>query len=153
MNALSLTVVILICLSKKREVFEMVKSKKQLSLIVTLVLTLGIMFGCSAAKTNQDKGKAEEDGDEIVELTFAWWGSQIRHDRTQQEIDLFEEQNPNIKIRGEFSGCMDIGKKSGYSRSWTKFVRPCPNELCIFSRIGMIADLWLIFHSMKIVEY
>ena len=50
----------------------MVKSKKQLSLLVTLVLTLSMMFGC-ATKTNQDKGKAKE-GDEIVELTFAWWG-------------------------------------------------------------------------------
>jgi ABC-type glycerol-3-phosphate transport system substrate-binding protein len=32
-----------------------------------------------------------------VELRFAWWGSQDRHDRTIKAIQLFEQKNPGYK--------------------------------------------------------
>lgn len=38
---------------------------------------------------------------EAVELTFAWWGSQTRHDRTQQVVELFMEKYPNVTINIE----------------------------------------------------
>lgn len=52
---------------------------------------------------------ASADGD--VELRFAWWGSDTRHEQTQKIIDAFEEQNPGITITGEY------GDFSGY---WDK---------------------------------
>ncbi|MEX5307425.1 ABC transporter substrate-binding protein [Kocuria sp. CPCC 205258] len=52
---------------------------------------------------------ASADGD--VELRFAWWGSDTRHEQTQEIIDAFEEQNPGITITGEY------GDFSGY---WDK---------------------------------
>ena len=41
---------------------------------------------------------------EPVELRFSWWGGNIRHSRTLEAIKVFEEHNPNIKIRAEYSG-------------------------------------------------
>jgi len=79
--------------------------RKKLLMIVTILICLGTLIGCSNKPSNVDtNNKSGSNKEEVVELTFAWWGSQIRHDRTQQVIDLFEQQNPNIKIKSEFSG-------------------------------------------------
>lgn len=40
-------------------------------------------------------------------LTITWWGSQNRHDRTIEVIELFEELNPGITVEYEFSGWGD----------------------------------------------
>ncbi len=37
-----------------------------------------------------------------VTLRFTWWGSDARHKRTQQVIDLFTKAHPNITVKGEF---------------------------------------------------
>src|SRR5438309_7774687 len=39
-----------------------------------------------------------------VEMRFAWWGSQDRHNRTIKAIELFEQQHPNITFTYEFDG-------------------------------------------------
>ena len=41
---------------------------------------------------------------EPVEIRFSWWGGNIRHSRTLEAIRVFEEKNPNIKIRAEYTG-------------------------------------------------
>jgi pectin-derived oligosaccharide transport system substrate-binding protein len=46
-----------------------------------------------------------------VELRFAWWGSQDRHDRTIKAIQLFQQQHPNITITYEFAGFQDYFTK------------------------------------------
>jgi multiple sugar transport system substrate-binding protein len=46
-----------------------------------------------------------------VELRFAWWGSQDRHNRTIKAIQLFEQLHPNITITYEFAGFGDYFTK------------------------------------------
>ena len=46
-----------------------------------------------------------------VTLRFNWWGSDTRHKLTQQVIDAFQKDHPNIKIKGEY------GEWAGY---WDK---------------------------------
>lgn len=46
-----------------------------------------------------------------VTLRMTWWGSDSRHKMTQQLIDAFEAENPNIRVEGEY------GDWSGY---WDK---------------------------------
>lgn len=41
-------------------------------------------------------GDGGDDGD--VTLTFSWWGGDVRHQYTQEMIDLFEEENPGITV-------------------------------------------------------
>jgi multiple sugar transport system substrate-binding protein len=44
-------------------------------------------------------GQSEEGAaDEQITLKVIWWGGQTRHDKTLQVIEMFEEQNPDIKI-------------------------------------------------------
>src|SRR5690242_19552295 len=46
-----------------------------------------------------------------VELRFAWWGSQDRHNRTIKAIVLFQQMHPNISITYEFAGFTDYFTK------------------------------------------
>ena len=48
---------------------------------------------------------------EPVQLRFAWWGSQDRHNRTIKAIELFQQRHPNITITYEFAGFQDYFTK------------------------------------------
>lgn len=62
--------------------------------IVALALVAAMLLGLAAC------GKTSKD-DKIV-ITMAWWGSQTRHDRTVQAIELYESMNENVDIQFEF---------------------------------------------------
>ncbi|MFD1365537.1 ABC transporter substrate-binding protein [Actinoplanes sichuanensis] len=58
-----------------------------------------LLAGCGGG------GGGKADGDltaDKIELRFTWWGSDARHQRTQQVIDLWQKTHPNITIKGEF---------------------------------------------------
>lgn len=59
-------------------------------------LVLGIV-GCSS-----DSGDADDDGP--VEIRFTWWGGDARHEVTNEALDAFEEQYPDITVVRDFSG-------------------------------------------------
>ncbi|TDC82655.1 extracellular solute-binding protein [Micromonospora sp. KC606] len=52
--------------------------------------------GGSGGDANQELSK------DPVTLRFTWWGSDARHQRTQQVIELFQKAHPNITVKGEF---------------------------------------------------
>ena len=45
---------------------------------------------------------AEAESEEPITLRMAWWGSQTRHDRTVEVIEMYEAANPNVNIEYEF---------------------------------------------------
>src|SRR5690349_19390257 len=55
------------------------------------------LAGCSGSG-----GGSTELSNEPVTLRFTWWGSDARHQRTQQVITLFQKKYPNITVKGEF---------------------------------------------------
>jgi multiple sugar transport system substrate-binding protein len=57
--------------------------------------------------TQEEPAEEEAGAPEPVELHLAWWGSQTRHDRTIQVIEMFMEENPHITITYEFSSFGD----------------------------------------------
>jgi multiple sugar transport system substrate-binding protein len=48
-------------------------------------------------------GDGDESADGTVELSFTWWGSDSRHEYTQQIIELFEAQHENITVEPIFT--------------------------------------------------
>lgn len=50
-----------------------------------------------------DRTASTELSDDPVTIRIAWWGGDGRHQRTQQVIDLFEQEHPNITVVPEFS--------------------------------------------------
>ncbi|MDQ7909896.1 sugar ABC transporter substrate-binding protein [Phytohabitans sp. ZYX-F-186] len=66
------------------------------AIFLATALTLGL------AACGGDSGGGQELSDGPVTLRFTWWGSDARHQRTQQVIDLFQKEHPNITVKGEF---------------------------------------------------
>jgi multiple sugar transport system substrate-binding protein len=62
--------------------------------------------GASAEDTDdgEDADSGEDSSDaEPVEIRFAWWGSDSRHEQTQQIIDAFEAEYPHITVVPDFT--------------------------------------------------
>jgi multiple sugar transport system substrate-binding protein len=60
-----------------------------------------------AATTAPAKPAAQQP----VQLRFAWWGSQDRHNRTIKVIEMFQQKYPHISISYEFAGFQDYWTK------------------------------------------
>ena len=69
-------------------------------LVMLIIVTLPILMEVATVS-------AEEQ----IELRIAWWGSQNRHERTIQVIEMFMKEHPNITITYE---------PSGWNDHWTK---------------------------------
>ncbi|WP_425470914.1 ABC transporter substrate-binding protein [Streptomyces armeniacus] len=54
-----------------------------------------LLSGCSGDASGSSGGK--------VTLTFAWWGNDDRHKRTNEAVDLFEKRHPNVTVRTSFA--------------------------------------------------
>jgi multiple sugar transport system substrate-binding protein len=65
----------------------------------------------AAQPTAAAAAPAQKPAQGAVELRFAWWGSQDRHDRTIKAIQLFQQKNPNITMSYEFAGFQDYFTK------------------------------------------
>lgn len=87
--------------------------KKLLAAFLAATMVLG-MTACGGDTTAQGDANSADgssqvessaDGEEEVEqikLRMAWWGSQTRHDRTVQVIEMYEKENPHVDIEYEF---------------------------------------------------
>lgn len=84
--------------------------KKLLAMLLAMTMVVSLVAcGTEPKETKPEETKgtveAEDDKtepaaptDEDVMLRFVWWGNQVRTDRTNAALDLYEEQNPNVKI-------------------------------------------------------
>lgn len=88
-------------------------TKKRLCLFL-LVLSLAVLpfAGCSNSASSQPAGSAaasaasaDNSGGAAAPTTLrvAWWGNQVRNDRTVEVLNLYSEQNPNIRFETEFT--------------------------------------------------
>ncbi len=84
------------------------RKAKWLAGLLTMALVLSACGSKSSEGDGQPAGSAQPSGSESpgqnVELRFAWWGSEERHEKTLKVIELFEQKNPGVKITPEYSG-------------------------------------------------
>jgi multiple sugar transport system substrate-binding protein len=66
---------------------------------VALSVTVAIVL---AACGGDGGGGSEGLSEDPVTLRFTWWGSDLRHQRTQEVIKQFQSEHPNITVKGEF---------------------------------------------------
>lgn len=92
--------------------------KKRLYAVLTLLLVVMLVVSaCSggsgnaneaanSVSSNQTENRANS-GDQALEpvkLSIAWWGSQTRHDYTQELLDLYTKENPHVTFEATPSG-------------------------------------------------
>ncbi|TCC12412.1 sugar ABC transporter substrate-binding protein [Kribbella soli] len=68
------------------------------------------LLAASACGGDSGGASSSADGGKVT-LRFTWWGSDTRTKLTQQVIDAYQKDHPNVTIKGEF------GEWSGY---WDK---------------------------------
>src|SRR5437773_1531323 len=87
-----------------------------LSVLTTALLVLSACGAPTSPPADKSSGAAAPAapaaapapaGKEPVQLRFAWWGSQDRHNRTIKAIELFQQKYPWITISYEFAGFQD----------------------------------------------
>src|SRR5690625_5399010 len=110
----------IIVISKRLQKGGLIVKKSVFFLFMLCVILM--LVACSESENEEDhnntqnkdqeSGENEKQEDEAndvqITLRMTWWGSQSRHDQTKEIIELFEEQNRDIKIKTEFIG------KDGY---------------------------------------
>ena len=67
---------------------------KKKTVLLSLVLIFIMIFSASVSAQEEDE----------ITLRVSWWGSQSRHNKTLEVIEMFEEQNPNINIEPQYTG-------------------------------------------------
>jgi multiple sugar transport system substrate-binding protein len=71
--------------------------KKFLCAVTAALIAVSALSGCAGGK-NSSSSAVSEDANAKAELTFVWWGNQVRNDRTQKVIQLYMQKNPNVTI-------------------------------------------------------
>ena len=82
-------------------------------------MTAASLAGCSGGASSDAKpegnAKTEAAGTEAESgeknLTVAWWGNQVRNERTQAALDKYAELNPGVALDGQFSEWGDYWNK------------------------------------------
>jgi len=79
----------------------MIRNKKYFLLILVAIISI-FMTACGANDNatgnleESDSSEAAENG--ITEIRFAWWGDTGRHEVYNAIADLFEKENPDVKV-------------------------------------------------------
>ncbi|QUX25631.1 MULTISPECIES: ABC transporter substrate-binding protein [Nocardiopsis] len=71
------------------------RARRPLALAATMTALALAATACGGG------GSESEDG--VVELRYSWWGADDRHSTLQQVIDIFEAQNPDIRIVADYT--------------------------------------------------
>ncbi len=95
--------------------------RKQLTTALAVILAAASLAACGSSGQGTSEGaktenqgeaaKSEGGSSDSSSLIMAWWGNQVRNERTQQVLDLYAEQNPGVTIEGQFSEFNDYWKK------------------------------------------
>ncbi|WP_019532969.1 ABC transporter substrate-binding protein [Paenibacillus ginsengihumi] len=89
--------------------------KKAMTVLLSIAMTAaaaGCGSGGGAAPTDGQPASGGSGGSgDPVKLRIAWWGGQARHDYTLKVIEMYEKQNPNVKIETEYASFDDYWKK------------------------------------------
>lgn len=79
------------------------KTKKMLTVLGTVALGTTLLAGCGS------NNKAADDGKTTIRIS--WWGGDDRHQATLAAIKAFEKENPDIKVKAEYSGWDGVEQK------------------------------------------
>lgn len=82
--------------------------KKMKFLVGSLAIATLALAACGSKK---DDTAGSDSGDGQTKISFTWWGSEVRHEKYIKAIELFEKDNPDIKVEYEYAAWDDYWKK------------------------------------------
>ncbi|MCL2573107.1 MAG: ABC transporter substrate-binding protein [Defluviitaleaceae bacterium] len=101
---------------------------KNMIKVAALAVVSVFVFAACGDDSSNITAAGVADGSEDVTIGIAWWGSQLRHDRTSEVIHMFMDLHPNITVEYEFFD------SSGY---WTALdTRVAANDVWDLFQLG-----------------
>lgn len=80
-----------------------------------LAILLGTAMICSMAGCGQTSSEEKKETTKTEassgKMTFAWWGNQVRNERTSKVLEMYSEKNPGVTFDGQFSEWSDYWNK------------------------------------------
>lgn len=77
--------------------------KRILKGLLSVGLLAAFLTGCGdIGKKKTDDSQTGSEGKE--EIRISWWGGDSRHEAMREAINAFEKENPEIKVKAEYSG-------------------------------------------------
>ena len=67
---------------------------------VTALICAGVMALCSLTGCQKSDGitKLTLETEKKTEISFSWWGNDVRHKYTLEAVGLFQKENPDMKV-------------------------------------------------------
>lgn len=88
------------------------KLKKILGIMLAGALCVSVLGGCgqegAGAETKPGSEKEDANSDNLV---MAWWGNQVRNEKTQSVLDKYQEQTKDVTVEGQFYQWNDYWSK------------------------------------------
>ena len=86
--------------------------KRVLSIMMAAMLAVSAA-GCASGDSDASGGSTAASGDSSGDkkLVVAWWGNQVRNERTQAALDEYSAENPGVTFDGQFSEWSDYWNK------------------------------------------
>lgn len=99
------------------------KLKKILALALVGTMSMAALTACGSGSSDSSSSESSDSSDSSAEsestesedsseessssggstnLTMAWWGNQVRNERTQQALDKYHELNSDVTVEGQF---------------------------------------------------
>ena len=80
--------------------------------ILAIILGVAMVGSLAACGGNSSEKESEESAkEESGKMTFAWWGNQVRNERTSKILEMYSEENPGVTFDGQFSEWNDYWNK------------------------------------------
>jgi multiple sugar transport system substrate-binding protein len=124
------------------------------SCLIVLLVTMLALTGCSSSNNDSkasssnspsaSAGAASTNNAIPVKLSITWWGSQTRHDYTQQLLDLYTKQNPHVTFEATPSGWDGYFDKLSAQAAGGKLpdiIQMDYGYIATFSNNNLLADL------------
>lgn len=79
------------------------KFRNKFTLLGVSLLTVSLLTACGNNK--------KESAEDTTTIRISWWGGDDRHEATLAAIKAFEKENPDIKVKAEYSGWDGVEQK------------------------------------------
>ncbi len=132
-------------------------NRKILALLFVILVSIFALAACSESDdsstegdneeqeaNNEEEGNSEGDSQEEVTLDITWWGSQTRHDSTQEVLDLYMEENPHVSFEttpSGWDGYFDKLSAQAAGGAMPDIIQMDYSYLATFSENDVLADL------------
>lgn len=127
--------------------------KKRMKMIMATLLTASMVLPLAACGNSKGEEKttettettetAKEDG-EKTKIKITWWGGQPRHEYTQQLLDLYMEENPDVEfetVPSGWDGYFDKLSTQAASGSMPDIVQMDYLYISTYAQNNSVADL------------